>query len=484
MHMRRWQFIGLALLGAWSAQAQDLAESECRIGLRGGEQVLAQCATLAVPANPESPDGERLALAVVRIPALAAAPLPDPLVLIQGGPGGSSIDLYLSMRGALTGLRRNRDIIVMDQRGTGRSADGLRCESPADIDFQVAETELLRELLARCLADIERDPRLFTTSLAVRDLEALRVAYGLEQWNIYGVSYGTRVAQHYMRRYPERVRTLLLDGSLPAPQVLGPYIALATQSALDEILARCTHDSGCSQQFGDVRAKFAELLVRLEAEDIRIPRVDRDTGETEQVPIGADLLIGLTRMMSYSTGTAALLPLTIDEAHAGRYGTLLYQAELVFGGIDNSMNMAMHNNVICSEDWSRYDPANAPDTANTYIGNAMIEALDVICASWPTGPVDEDFFAPLATDAPVLFISGSADPATPAEFVDEIIASGVSNALHIVVEHQGHGVFGIGCMPRIAERFINAASIDDLDVSCIDAALPVPFFLSPAGPAP
>ena len=85
---------------------------------------------------------------------------------------------------------------------------------------------------------------------------------------------------------------------------------------------------------------------------------------------------------------------------------------------------------------------------------------------------------------PVLFISGSADPATPAELADEIIAGGVSNSLHIVVEHQGHGVFGIGCMPRIAEQFINAASVAGLDVSCIEAALPVPFFLSPAGPAP
>jgi pimeloyl-ACP methyl ester carboxylesterase len=388
------------------------------------------------------------------------------------------------MRGSLTGLRRNRDIIVVDQRGTGRSMAGLNCESPEDVDFQVAGAELIRGLLDDCLAQIEADPRFYTTSLAVRDLDALRAAYGIDAWNIYGVSYGTRVAQHYVRRHRAHVRSVILDGSLPAPRVLGPYIALATQAALDEILARCKQDTGCSEQFGDVESKFAEVRERLDAEEIRVGRVDRASGETFEVPLQPEILLGLTRFMSYSTGTAALLPLTIHEAHAGRYGTLLDQAELIFGGVDRSMNMAMHNNVICSEDWPRFDPASAPDTANTYIGEAMTQTLDIICSNWPTGPVDPDFSAPLVTDVPVLFISGSADPATPAEFADEIIADGVGNSAHIVVEHQGHGVFGIGCMPRIAEQFINAASVDGLDVSCIEAALPVPFFLSPAGPAP
>ena len=453
--------------------------------MRGSEQVLARCATLVVPADPAAPDGEQLELAVVRIPALAATPLPDPLVLIQGGPGGSSIDLYLSMRGALSFLRRNRDVIVIDQRGTGRSMQGLACESPDDVDFQIAADEnLLRTLIEQCLAGIERDPRFYTTSLAVRDLDALRAAYGVEQWNLYGVSYGTRVAQHYIRRYPERVRTAVLDGSIPAPTVLGPYIALATQEALDAILARCRQDSGCSEQFGDVSGKFAELTERLENEDIRIGRVDRATGETFEVPLRVDVLLGLTRLMSYSTATAALLPLTIDEAWAGRYGTLLDQAELVLGNVERSLNIAMHNSVICSEDWPRFDPANAPDTAGTYLGDSLTDVLGQLCERWPIGPVDPNFSEPLVTDVPVLFLSGSADPATPARFADQIIAAGVGNSAHIVVEDQGHGVFGIGCMPRIVEQFINAASVTGLQTDCIDDALPMPFFLSPAGPAP
>lgn len=477
-------FAGLALLVPWAADAQALDESECRIAQRSGPAMLARCASLEVPENPLEPNGERLKLSIVRIPALAATPLPDPIVLIQGGPGGSSIDLFLTMRGALTGLRRNRDIIVMDQRGTGRSAEGLQCESPPDSDFQVAGPELIQELLDQCLAAIERDPRWYTTSLAVTDLEALRTASGIEQWNLYGVSYGTRVAQHYMRRYPERVRTAILDGSLPAPLVAGPHIAAATQATLDEILTRCAHIPACSHHFHDLKRKFAEVIERLEAEEIRVGRVDRNTGEVSEVTVRPDVLIGLTRMMSYSSATAALLPLTIDEAWAGRYGTLLDQAELVLGGVERSLNVAMHNTVICSEDWPRFAASDAPDTSDTYIGDTLIETLEIICASWPRGPVDPDFAAPLETDIPVLFMSGSADPATPAELAEEIIAAGVHNSLHIVAENQGHGVFSVGCMPRIAEQFIHAADVAGLDTECIDAALPVPFFLTPAGPAP
>ncbi len=484
--MRNGSFglIAIILACIWATNARALEESECRIGLRGGPKVLARCAALVVPADPADPDGVAIELAVARIPALAATPLADPLVLIQGGPGGSSIDLYLSMRGALTGLRRNRDVIVMDQRGTGGSMQGLTCETPEEVDVQTAALELVRQLLDECLASLERDPRLYTTSLAVRDLDALRAAYGIEQWNLYGVSYGTRVAQHYVRRYPEHVRTVILDGSVPATLPLGPHIARATQDALDAILARCRQNSGCSEQFGDVSAKFAELRERLESDDIRVDRIDRATGEAREVPLRVDALLGLTRMMSYSAATAALLPLTIDDAHAGRYGTLLDQTELVVGGVERAMNFAMHNTVICSEDWPRVDPDAGPVGEGTYLGEQLMDVLGVICGNWPTGPVDQDFAEPLVTDVPVLFMSGSADPATPAELAEEIIANGVSNSRHIIVEDQGHGVFSIGCMPQIAEAFINAASVESLDAECIEATVPMPFFLSPAGPAP
>jgi pimeloyl-ACP methyl ester carboxylesterase len=178
----------------------------------------------------------------------------------------------------------------------------------------------------------------------------------------------------------------------------------------------------------------------------------------------------------------------IDEAYAGRYETLLRQAELVFGDVDQAIGFPMHNSVICSEDYPRLGGrlGGTPGEfgAGTYIGGSLIEALATICSQWPVGTVDADFSTPLVSDKPVLLLSGSDDPATPARYAEHIVASGLSRARHIVVADQGHGVVSLGCVPRLAERFIDAASVDGLSSECVDRVLPTPFFLSPAGPAP
>jgi pimeloyl-ACP methyl ester carboxylesterase len=474
----------LIVLGATQASAQALEETECRLERPGSDSTLAQCSTLTVPLDPAAPGGPTIDLAVARIPAQAAVPLPDPLVLIQGGPGGSSIDLYMQLRNAFAGVQQRRDIVVMDQRGTGRSAAGFSCETPKDIDIETAAAELLAGLVRDCLDAVEQDPRYYTTSLAVRDLDALRAALGVETWNIYGVSYGTRVAQHYLRRYPERTRSVILDGSVPPDTVLGPEIADAAQAALDAIFARCAEDRDCAARFPNLPAKFQELRERFATGDVRVSRINPRTGALADVPIVEGALIGLTRLMSYSSTTAALLPLMIEEASAGRYDTLLSQAELVFGDIDQAVGFPMHNSVICSEDYPRLGDRTGAFGTGTYIGGALMDALATICAAWPTGPVDADFGEPVVSDRPVLLLSGSADPATPAHYAEQIVAAGLHRARHVVVQDQGHGVAAIGCVPRLMERFIDAASVDGLAVDCIDRVLPMPFFLSPAGPAP
>ncbi len=472
------------VLAGVSVPALALDASPCRIGIPGAPKVLAECSTLSVPENPAEPDGTMLDLAVVRIPALAAAPLADPLVLIQGGPGGSSINLYLQLRNALVGVRRSRDIIVMDQRGTGQSAAGLECATPKDIDFETAPADLLDQLVEECLGSLERDARFYTTSVAVRDLDALREAFGIERWNIYGVSYGTRVAQHYLRRYPQHVRSVVLDGSVPPTTVLGPGIAPAAQAALDAIFRRCADDSACSEQFGSVDGKFAALKERLHGGGVSVTRTNPLSGAIEEVPVSPDALSGLTRLMSYSTTTAALLPLMINEAFEGRYATLLAQSEMILGDVETAINLAMHNSVVCSEDWPRIDRDASALGESTYLGTAVTDALDSLCARWPVGPVDADFHDPVVSESPILFLSGANDPATPSHYVKAIIDGGLTNSLHIIVKHQGHGVVAIGCIPRIVEAFIDAASIAELDASCVEDVWPTPFFLTPAGPAP
>ena len=209
-------------LFAFSA-AQALELEDCRISAAPGQPgVKARCGTMLRPINPDDPDSPPIELRVAVVPALNLSPETDPVVPIAGGPGQGSVEFYLMVRHAFEGLRRNRDILLVDQRGTGESS---RMDCPIDDDALLFETEFTIDDTVRymeeCLAELPHDPRYFTTSVAVGDLEAVREALGYSALNLYGVSYGSRVAQHFARRYPESTRTVVIDGVVP------PQVALA-----------------------------------------------------------------------------------------------------------------------------------------------------------------------------------------------------------------------------------------------------------------
>lgn len=480
---RRGLVVGwLASAVCAGAAGQPPEESACRLVTARASSVYAQCSTLEVPANPNEPSGPALSLFVARIPALAAAAADDPLVLIAGGPGQSAVDLYLQIGAAFDPILRQRDILLMDQRGTGRSADGFICSVPEDIDFQTADRQLLRELVTSCQAALSHDPRHFTTSIAVGDLDRLREAFGVSRWNLYGVSYGTRVAQHYLRRYPEHVRSVILDGVVPPDLVLGPDIADHAQAALDGIFGRCKQDRACSARFGALDQKFMELLRRLDQPGLTVAQ-STDSGTQADIVV-AEHLLGVTRLMSYSAATAALLPLTIDEAYHGRYDTLIAQAEILIAGTEQAISFPMHNAVACSEDIALVDDDGTIYGAGTYLGSTIMGALSTICADWPVGPVDADFNELLVTDKPVLLLSGGNDPVTPASYAEHVKEGGLTNAAHIVAQDQGHGIAAVGCVPRLIESFIETTAPDHIGGDCLKSQSPTPFFLSIAGPAP
>ena len=462
----------------------ELDESGCVLEAPGVSKRYAQCATLGVPLDPGAPDGPTFDLFVARIPAQVSTPQPDPLLLIAGGPGQSTVDFYMQMRGAFAPVRRDRDLILVDQRGTGRSAAGFQCELPDDMDFQTAQGDQLEVLVDDCLADLERDPRFFTTSVAVRDLDAVRRELGVDRWNIYGVSYGTRVAQHYLRRYPENVRTAVLDGVVPPTLVLGPDMAVNAQAALDRLFERCALDDACATRFGDLASKFDDLRSAIQESPVSVATRDGATGEMEDTLVTEEYLQNVTRLFSYSASSAALLPLIIDEAASGRFETLLAQAELIMGSLDRSLSFSMHNSVICSEDYP-FESVETPALyEDAYLGTSIIDALETICSQWPTGVVDPDFKEPLVRQHPVLLLSGDNDPATPSRYGEDVIADGLSGALHLVGPGQGHGLAPIGCVRDLMQAFIDSGTSEGLDADCLERVIPVPFFLSAAGPAP
>ena len=332
----------------------------------------ARCGTLEVPLDPAAPDGPKIELFVARLGGFSPEPRPDPLLLIAGGPGQSTVDFYLQLRGAFELARRDRDIILVDQRGTGRSAEGFACEVPDDLSLDTAAPEDLDRVIDGCVAELDHDPRFYTTSVAVQDLERVRAALGIEQWNVYGVSYGTRVAQHYLRRYPDHVRSVVLDGVVPPPLALGPDVAREAQRALEQIFARCAADAECGARFAALPQLFAEVLARLDAGAAE---------ETDPPPISALELRTFVRFMTYNAATVALLPVLISEAHAGNYAPLAGQAQTLLRELPESLSFSMSNSVMCAEDAPFVTDTATGGLETTYLGTGIMDGIKLICGA-------------------------------------------------------------------------------------------------------
>lgn len=480
----------ISLAAGCAADADDpasgqLALEDCRIYAGAGSRgVKARCGTFRRHENPDDESSPLLELYVAVVPALTLEPEPDPFVPIAGGPGGASTRFYVNWVQAFEKIRRNRDIVLLDQRGTGKSA-ALDCDFGDDIFEGQLTTEETIALTQSCLDSLPHDPRFFTTSVAVRDLEALRVALGYEQFNLYGSSYGTRVAQHYMRRYPTATRSVILDGVAPPQIGLGPAIATEAQKALDAIFDRCAESEYCDRQFPGLAVAFAELRKRLAEEPQEVTLSNPLTGELDTFTFGALEMAGALRLLSYNPASVALMPLLINEAIEGNYVPLASQFVMSAQAMSDQLSLGMHNAVVCTEDAPYFsgEAISIEDLDSTYIGPVMVDSLRDICSVWPGGVLDEEFKTPVTTDIPVLLLSGEADPVTPPHFAEMALVD-MDNARHITGKNQGHGLAIQGCMPDITARFVNSASIADLDDDCIGQLHAMPFFLNFSGPAP
>ncbi len=450
--------------------------------------VEAQCGRLSVPEDPALPGGRQLQLFVARIPAVNERGRPDPLFLLAGGPGLAATTFYTAVAPVFERIHRDRDIVLVDQRGTGGS-NALTCPGATDPDAADSTAALVQEART-CLASLATHANVasYTTSLAVRDLDAVRAALGYETINLYGGSYGTRVAQHYLRRYPQHTRSLILDGVVPPQLTLGASLAMDAQNALARIFARCVAAVPCHARFGDPTLTFEALLAALKTHPVALTVPDPFTGESRQLTFDASDLATVVRLSSYSTEQSALLPLVLDEAHTHANFTPVAGLMLqVTHSLDDLLAYGMHNTVACSEDVAAYR-IRAEDRerlAKTYLGTAQLDALEAICALWPRGPVDADFHQPLISSRPVLLLSGSDDPVTPPDYAAQA-AQGLSNSLQVVVTGMSHGQITAPCAARLLSRFIELGSTHGLDaeVACLKQAVPTAFLTSYTGSAP
>ena len=476
-----------ALLAPQALEAKSLIPLEpCRIAdLDGLVSTEARCGTLAVPEDPADPEGRQIRLAVAIVPAIATTAKPDPLVLIAGGPGQGSIQGYAPFLGAFSGIRRERDLVLVDQRGTGDS-NRLDCAMPEDaLEAGEIPPAELAALARDCLPKLPGRARFYTTSIAVQDLDAVRAALGYEQLNLFGGSYGTRVAQHYARRFPEHTRALVLDGVVPPSLALVPNVAIESQRALEGVFARCAADPGCDDHFPALASQFAELDARLRRESVPLRLADPVTGESRMIQVTRAYLVAMARMLIYSPATASILPLVLHEAATnGDFAPLAAQAEMAGRDLERMISMGMHNSVVCAEDAPYFAEAvDRKALEATAMGPLMVDGMTAICSVWPRGPVDRDFAEPLDSAVPALLLSGEFDPATPASW-GALAAKGFRNGLHVVVPGQGHGQMRLPCVQKLLRAFIDAGSAAGLDTACIGTIRPAPFFLSFSGSAP
>jgi pimeloyl-ACP methyl ester carboxylesterase len=448
----------------------------CALSVGRANAVEAQCATFAVPENHDAPNGRKIDLAVALIPATREAE-PDPIVFIAGGPGQSILQAYPMLHTGVRDARRNRNVLLVDARGTGRSHP-LRCtemdalsESPSAWDDQTA----MRTMVEGCRDRLGKtsDLRFYGTGDHIRDLEAVRVALGIDTFNLVGISYGTRVAQQYAARYPAQTRTVTLDSIAPNTLVLGQEHARNLDAALKQQFARCVADAACKRNLGDPTKVLVDVRDRLKAGGLAPVRFrDPQTGEwREETPTFAHLS-ALLRLYSYQPASASMLPLVLRDAAQGHYETLLAQAHAIGGEMSDSIMMGMHLSVSCTEDFEIRADAN---DADTIMGEAMVDFLITQCVAWPKGKRDPNFRKPLSGDVSVLAISGEYDPVTPPRYGDEVVKT-LPKGRHLVLPGQGHSVITTGCMPKLFARYLETADAKGLDAACLKRLRPTPPF--------
>ena len=480
--------VTLAVL-LWSlpgiAKSEALELKDCRIhDATGAASIPAECGYFTVPENPDEPQGKTVALFVARIPTLNKQRSEQAFTLLAGGPGQAASEAFVAYSKVLQRVRSSHDILLVDQRGTGKS-NRLACDSSPEDALLEWDEERATEILTKCRDALSGDPRYYTTSVAVQDLDAVREALGYRQMVVYGGSYGTRVAQHYLRRFPEHTQGLILDGVVPADMALGPRIALDAQHALDVIFDRCKADAECNSTFPDLAAAFERLKSTLRSAPVELQLTDPNTGITAPATLSYGSMAGAVRLLSYRPESAALLPLLINEADKGNYGPLTAQGMMVMESMEEAIAYGMHNAVVCAEDapFFNRDEIDMEALEKTYLGKEQVTALETICKIWPRGLADPDIKEPLVSDKPVLLLSGEADPVTPPEYAERVAAH-LSNARHLVGPGQGHGMLGVGCIPRLVTDFVKDPSLESLDGECVKRLGPSPFFLDFNGPTP
>src|SRR5829696_4411858 len=469
-------FTGLALILALQAASairqngpRRLILNDCQIPRLEGR---AKCGTLEVYENRASRTGRKISLNILLLPATAAQRGPDPLVYFAGGPGSPATEGALGFAPEFAKIREHRDLLFIDQRGTGHSHP-LNCVffDPNDLQSYLGYFFPLEDV-RKCRPQLEAlaDLKLYTTDTAIDDMDEVRAALGYEKLNLFGGSYGTRAALTYLKRYPKHVRTATLQGVAPPNAYMPSDFPLYMERALNGVIAECAADEACNKAFPNLKEETKALLEQLIKGPVEVEVEKPQSKERVKVTLSRDLMAEAIRYMLYNPVPASRVPLTIHLAAQGNFVPLTESALGYRKFIVGSDSNGMYLSVTCAEDLPWIKPGEGERmAANTFLGDYRLRQQREACALWPRGEVERDYADPVRADVPVLILTGEWDPVTPPSN-GEAIAKGLKNSLHIIVPHGAHGLGGlenIDCVLRLTAEFVERGMTGGLDTSCV-----------------
>lgn len=428
------------------------AETQCHVD---GFETPVRCVSLEVPVDYDAPDGAMLTIGAAIVPATTARPAADPLFVFAGGPGQAATKMGPWLDSAFKPARRARDIVLFDIRGTGLSSVGA-CPFAAS----GSATDGVRDAVA-CAAKIGAKAAFLSSREAVEDIERLRGALGYDMINLWGGSFGTRLSQHYTRKYGAHVRSVVLDGVTPVGQsifVSGPVVG---ERALQRMFADCKAEAACAAAFPSLPADLAALIARA------------DRGE---LSVDADTVIGLVRGALYVGLTRSMLPYAITRAHGGDMKPLLALGTATAEWSSESMALPALLGIICAEDQVMAERAGPAKRSHGFMRDSYFRAFDTMCAAWPHRALPDEMLQPMHSRIPALAISGDLDPVTPPSLADETLAQ-FATRVHAVLPYGFHTNSANGCVAKIIGSFLDDPISSGRDHACL-ARSAKPFFLT------
>jgi pimeloyl-ACP methyl ester carboxylesterase len=464
---------GTPVVGNFPAQRPGAVLHRCEVRQVTGA---GRCGTYEVWENRDTRTGRRIALNIVVIPARSATPARDPVFWLDGGPGAAATRIApAAQSGFLAPLREDHDIVFVDQRGTGKS-NGLWCDigdNPDDLDRYFGKLLPLDEVRA-CRARLARiaDLRLYTTPIAMDDLDEVRGALGYDKIDIVAASYGTNAAQVYLRRHGEHARTALLIG-VATPGLKQPLpFAEGAQHALGYLYTDCTADSLCHGSFPDLHREFDEVLARFAHGPLPVTMIDPVTGRMRRVLLERESYVERLRLLLYTTTLARFVPFIIHRAYEGDFvpfETLALRYDPA-AGLARGMYLA----VTCAEGIPFIsDSELVARSRDTFVGETRVRAHIAACREWPAGHVPPAFLQPVRSSVPVLMISGEVDGSTPPSLGQHALEF-MPNGRQIRVRYYGHQLDS-RCVWDIMRSFVERAAVGGLDTTCVPAIHRPPF---------